>query len=387
MFAQTDNKSGYIITNSNEKITGLISLKNEYLSSKKCVFKSDSSEDFVTYTPDEILEYGSEGVFLFRSREVKTDKGTEMLFLDCLVDGISDLYFLPSDEEPSYFLEKNGEINILKQDISIIEAEGGGRDYQKKSDKYKGVFMYLYADAQSLYPLIKKSTFSHNSLIKVAKKYHELTCDEYECRVYTPQSKSKVYIEPMLGYGIGKSQIGRDTGLEVYRTNRLITGTYITATMGRFRNRFGVSSGLLYRKVKESGKFKIIGTNANQINFEYEAFMIPILINRRITIGKSTLSLGAGLIFTRMIGFDKSDARITYETDREDFVFDLNFPNESYMGFIGRVGWIYDLSEKIYARLDMSYLGSQSSYVNEVFLERKNEFFFGSINLGFKVLN
>ncbi len=75
MFAQTYNtQRGYIVTNENDTITGLIKEQNKL--SEKILFKPDRSGDFREYTPEKIRMFSYEGGYYYKALQVPTKRCT-----------------------------------------------------------------------------------------------------------------------------------------------------------------------------------------------------------------------------------------------------------------------------------------------------------------------
>jgi hypothetical protein len=141
-FSQSDYRHGYIITNSHDTIEGLIDYGNINVSAYYCFFKKDSNSIAVKYTPDEILRVNIPDSRLLVSKEIQFEDKTERLFLEYLVNGVIDLYFLREKSgKDYYFVEKNDQIFELSNYTRIINMDG--IKYEKESKQYIGALKYL----------------------------------------------------------------------------------------------------------------------------------------------------------------------------------------------------------------------------------------------------
>lgn len=57
IYSQENPERGFIITNNNDTIYGMLDFRTERLNSKQCAFKADTSDEYKTYTPDDIVGY------------------------------------------------------------------------------------------------------------------------------------------------------------------------------------------------------------------------------------------------------------------------------------------------------------------------------------------
>ena len=93
-YGQRDYKPGYIITNKNDTVHGFINLKSNYQNSRQCEFKRNIDQEPDTYLPFDIKGYRVENSKFYVSKEVPLNDTTEKVFLEYLVEGIVNLYYL-----------------------------------------------------------------------------------------------------------------------------------------------------------------------------------------------------------------------------------------------------------------------------------------------------
>ncbi len=198
-YCQNDFIRGFIITKNNDTIQGLIDHTNANLLAKYCYFKFDNDKDIIEYSPLDINGYGFEYGKLFQSRNVDFQGKNEYFFLELLVDGKIDLYFLRKGSLDFFFIEKENKIMRLSNDE--IRSFRNGVLTSKESKEYIGVLNYFMRDANNFSDRIKTSELNYKSITNLIVDYHNNVCtDEEICIEYYKNSrlgttsKWKIYI-------------------------------------------------------------------------------------------------------------------------------------------------------------------------------------------------
>ncbi|MGD2036077.1 MAG: hypothetical protein PVF73_13520, partial [Bacteroidales bacterium] len=139
-----------------------------------------------------------------------------LVFLEFLVDGISDLYYYKNDSKNCYFLDKDGyDMVELATEGEILLKDGNGKDRITYDERYKGALKYYFSDCPEIYSDIDYASFDHGSFIKISRKYHEKVCPGEDCIVYTRNTKMKVFFGPKLG--LDYSMVGLETSSDYAR--------------------------------------------------------------------------------------------------------------------------------------------------------------------------
>lgn len=201
LFAQSDYRNGYIITNAGEKQSGWIDFKGGLLNSKSCSFKTDTLAEAKRYMPGEIKAYRFENSKYYASKEIKDSGSSKTVFLECLIEGKVTIYYLLNESGEHYYIEKDGKLSeMLNKDVSF---EKGGTRYVHKSGQYKGILKYYMSDCPDLTSQITDTEFDKKSLIKISKTYHERVCKDKQCIVYEKNiQKVKLHLGVVASYGI-----------------------------------------------------------------------------------------------------------------------------------------------------------------------------------------
>ncbi|WP_291860316.1 hypothetical protein [Marinilabilia sp.] len=201
--AQSDFRPGYVISNSQDTVFGQVDYRGDIRNMKVCTFIPTGQATEKEYYPGDVYgyRYSDNGKF-YVSKFIDTDEVTDTVFVEFLLEGISNLYYYEQPQYATYLVEQeNGEIYELTNEDVISEHEG--KVYSTKSQRYKGVLKYAFADAPDISSRISSTNYTHESLIKVTKQYHDYVCDGEQCVIYEKNvRKGKLNVVPLLGYSI-----------------------------------------------------------------------------------------------------------------------------------------------------------------------------------------
>lgn len=181
--AQTDFRSGFIITNNNDTIHGLIDYKGNKANARKCIFTSDINSKKQVFTPEEIKSYRFTNSKYYISKYVKIENKEKQLFLEYLIKGIVSIYYY-RDKHGEHYLagDESGDIHELKNEKKEIVKNN--ISYLKPSKKYIGILKYLFNESPSISNRALNTRLNRKSLIKLAHDYHDEVCSDGECLIY-----------------------------------------------------------------------------------------------------------------------------------------------------------------------------------------------------------
>ena len=202
--AQSVFKNGYIITNQNDTINGLVDYRGEIRNMRVCKFKKDERSDVQTYMPGSIKGYRfTEGKY-FISKYIETKSFTDTVFVEFLLKGVSNLYYYNNANYSSYFIESDeGQLLELIDQEEMVEENGV--TYIKKNTRYHGNLIYAFKECPEIRRDAEKVKIGHKSLIEITKKYHDYMCDDEQCIVYEKKLPFlRVQLIPMVGYAMSQ---------------------------------------------------------------------------------------------------------------------------------------------------------------------------------------
>lgn len=246
--AQTNFKNGYVINNEGDTLYGKIDFRGDLLMSRVCKFKG--SDDSVNeYAPQDIYGYRFIDSKYYVTKEINNEK----VFLEYLIKGKVNIYYLRDEKGDHYFLEKEG------VPLTIIPYEEGIKYVDNKpvyfqSTKHIGILNYYMQDASGIIKNIKNvEKPEHQNLIELAKKYHNSVCEDEECIVFEKkQSLFKVNFEVLAG----TVYLNNINNLR-HRFN-LQTGAIINIWMPRTNEKIYIKTGLLYSRVVQDDETRKI---------------------------------------------------------------------------------------------------------------------------------
>jgi hypothetical protein len=98
-FSQSNFKEGYLITLTNDTVYGLIDFRTDYTNAEVCRFMKSPDAAVETYLPGSIAGYRfvAEGKY-YVSKKVVFENLNQTYFLEFLLQGLRNLYYLPFDK-------------------------------------------------------------------------------------------------------------------------------------------------------------------------------------------------------------------------------------------------------------------------------------------------
>lgn len=352
--AQSNYKKGYIITNKNDTINGLIDFRSDIINCSLCKFKlSENAEEQIFY-PNDLIAYRliKEGKY-YVSRTIKINNELQKVFLEYLVQGIKDLFYYPQDYG-CYFIEnEDGKmVAITKEPDKII-------DNKYITDiKYKGRLAYIFRESKSVSKLAGNAFFNRKDMINLTKKYHsEICAPGEECIVFTNDYK-KSFIEYDFsvygGFQMVEVIFKENTLAEHFKSAKSIQpviGGQLNISSPRFLKTLSMQIDASMSKLEgcedyaneteniviyEKYKFKSLMANG-AIGFKYA---LPIIYKIRPTIeagiNYSHLLNSSNTLYQEIKGYDAVSQK------KIDNYYSLPL---NYYGFNGGAGFDYQLNK------------------------------------------
>lgn len=363
---QTNFRPGYIITNENDTIKGLVDLRGDARNSKKCDFKENESAVAKEYLPFSIKGYRFADGKFYISKKVKY-KGEDIeLFLEFLVKGIFNLYFYTEGVDLHYFIEKTDgnllELTNAQRQLIINEVT-----YSRESKDYIGQLKYALADCPQIYSLIDQAGFNNKSLIEITRKYHDYVCHDGKCIIYEKQLPGiKVKFGPFISVNSSSLKFKYSpmyAAIHFDETAYPTIGLLLNASLPRLNEK------LSFQASAEFGKsyFHGVGTSPYTSSFE------------EVHLHTSTLKVKGGLKYTYpkgkirptlMIGANvlkimNSNGRRVEEALRDLVIYtteinDVPIPN-ILVGFNVDLGVDYHLSSSFIVFCNLGYDSSNGT--------------------------
>lgn len=208
VFAKYNYKPGYIVTLTNDTVHGLVDYGSAAHNSAHCTFRKDSLSPATDYLPAELNGYGFSFNRHFVTKKIRLDSTSivRSFFMEHLVNGSVDLYFLDDLGLTYFFIEQKNELYVLKnEEVKFIE---NGTAYTRRSNSYKRTLKYLLQDVPSILPDIDRTAFNRKSLIALIENYHKAGKSPYvtyhDLKIKAPHEKWKFHFGVNAGYTYSK---------------------------------------------------------------------------------------------------------------------------------------------------------------------------------------
>ena len=295
-YGQTGYKPGYIITNDFDTLKGVIKLKSNYLNSRSCDFMDGSNQNPKNYSPSEIRGYRIENSKYYVSKDITIDSSKQKVFLEYLVAGIVDLYYLRELQKEYYFFEKDGQLTPLSNDGSVITVKAKGysgeyeSNYYKNSNQYKRVLTYFFQDSPAVSSKIQNTRFDYKSLINITVDYHNAVCFDKKCIDFTKSTKQSIFFETYLG--MIDSRMGLYTSKDYATQINLYGGFQLRFKPFKRFSRWNFLTGMNFSTNSYLGEFNntLYTTDyikTYRIHTQYSILRIPLTFD--YTIGQGRL--------------------------------------------------------------------------------------------------
>lgn len=192
--AQRNPVEGYIITNQNDTIQGVIDYRTTAENCVSCFFKTAGEADFRQYLPGDIKGYrfASDGVY-YISRTITIENKPLHSFVEFLIQGgVSLMHYVSVGRYDYYiFIGEDGKEVVVKDD-----------QYKSNSEKAPYLFKERLKQRRELFPIFEKSTdmldqlckmpYKSENLTNLVHKYDETFCSDQVCVRYEyDRKKSK----------------------------------------------------------------------------------------------------------------------------------------------------------------------------------------------------
>ena len=353
--AQFDFRGGYYITLENDTIHGLLDYRGDVKNAQACIFKKTDSAESVRFNPGEINAYRfTEGKF-YISRQIKTGDEERMVFLEFLVDGITNLYFFRDINYYVYFLEdKNGKLLELSNE-TITEKIDGKSDIQRNTNRHIGVMKATFADCKEIQPQINNVSLTHKSLIKLTKKYHDYVCDDDVCIVYEKTIQPiTVRFAPVLKAGVAdlKFDVGFFTNYNFNPELFYGVGFLTNVVFPGINEKLSFEAGLDFNVYNLHGYFEVQnGTIMEYYNVYFDFFSLQPTLAIKYTFPtgkiKPTIALGGYADFFSGINEKVVSARQYPDTTITHTTTETPLAHGVFGGFL-QLGLNYDIAERTF---------------------------------------
>ena len=208
--AQTNPKSGYVITNTGDTIRGVIDFRTNEKLSKQCEFWANGERESKVYLPGDIegFRFDNNGKY-FVARRLNVTGTPELYFAEFMVQGKMNLYCVTFKGDEYYFFEReDGEMaeltNRYTTYVTIDAAVQGTKDIVKEKKQQYGKVKMLLQQSKNAVAEMDDNNMTRKKLVNVVRDYHNDVCtDGSTCMVYEYDEKTdhlKTHFKAFAGY-------------------------------------------------------------------------------------------------------------------------------------------------------------------------------------------
>jgi len=377
-------RSGYIITNQDDTIPGLLKYQKSKKAAQFCYFKKEEKSKVKEYRPFDIKGYRFEEDKYYLSKNVFLFSDTVAVFLEYLIRGTANMYYLHADDE-HYFIEteRNGMVELTEKERIIHRDDG---TYLAPSI-YKGKLISSLDDYKGIENRVQKVQLNHQSLIDLAKDYHDVVCDSVQCIIFEKKVKP---LKLRFGLLAGVSSDHLNFG------NRMVTNQFIVPYFGisfsltnisvadeRFFIQFNAiykqfskvtfqnhedytdrleltyNDNIYYLKPESQPGLpeSIYPVTSLNVDLKIRAFQFPLIVNYFILTGKVKPYLGIG--FNNMLVVSQNE-NLIYQTFYERY--EKTIPS-FLLGVSGNLGCYWELkNDIIFLNISASKIRNYNNY-------------------------
>lgn len=353
LISQKDFKPGFIIKNEQDTIYGLINVNSNSKNSLSCEFKKEENAVVQHYKPFDIQAYKIDHEKFYVSKEVVFNDEKKQFFLEYLVNGIVDLFYLNYNTLGYFYIEKGDTIVRLSNNEYDYKNKYGTK-YRTNSKQYKGTLKYLFNDSPEIFNKINNTSLSIKPMISLTEDYHNSVCDDYKCINYRKNTKIDISIEPYVGYVY--SIMGLQNSNDKYSDNSLGFGVNMRLSSLTTRRFWNYIIGINYSSNAFNGDFthtngKYERTHRAEIN--YSLVKIPLKIEYTFPGKRIQPSILFG--YNNIFVFNANSSLEIVTT-----VDDYTIPDESKIrtyqyGIVGGVGIKIPVNERYSINLNGEY--------------------------------
>ena len=372
---------GYFITLENDTIHGQIKDYGAKKNGLICIFKNESSETQIAYKPGEIKGYYVKNK-LYVSKYIKEKDNSE--FAEFLIDGILDLYFIVSQDESNFIIEKeNGEQYLITTLRNVATNEDMANVKHQINSKNYGRLKYAMQDYQPIFSQIDNTNPSNRkSMSKLVMDYHRGITGNSSYVTYSKDKPMQIYAGVSTGINISNISF---TGIDI--SDYLIKAEHPSDLNLKYGIDISICAPSLSERLSadfilEKSRLNLTYTYDEDFesifNFDFSFLTTGLCLNYIIIQKKLTISPYAGLFVMNIIDL--------VQTREIEIGYHRNFllTNDFFLTLSSGINLNIPLSEKrnILLRSTAGYYYGISSFESNIVLGS----YYKNISLGLTLL-
>lgn len=325
-----------------DTVFGEIALLGDKSMNKECIYWYNNK--ISKYYPNEIKSYGLIGSNRYVSKNINNTD----VFLEYLIEGKINIYYLQNESGTHYYIEKE---SLGMEELTYKEElvkRPDGKEYLSRSTNHVHILNKYTADVPDMVKfqreIAKIRKPNHHDLIGIAKKYHEEVCPEEASTLFKQKSKTRIDIELTGGFTKYGTSVFNE---QPAGGTNLMGGVHLYLWLPKDGNNFYIKTGVLFSSQEEMerkntsmlGDYEYIKTGKKKVYYRIPLFLEYIFdksdfIQPRIGIGLNfhqfnNIALGpsAGINIKLSQKFRLS---LNYELDWTTKSFPDKICNQSY---------------------------------------------------------
>ena len=360
--AQTNPKSGYIITNNGDTVRGVIDYRTNEKLSKQCVFWPGGGSESHTYMPGDIegFRFDNGGKY-FVTRRLNVTGEPQLYFAEFMVQGKMNLYCVAYNRDEYYFFEReDGEMAQLTNRAFLTSSslQDEQNKIQEKKEQY-GKVKILLKDSWKAVNDMSEKDMTRRKLVNVVRDYHNDVCtDGSTCMVYEYNEKSdkaKTHFKVFAGYSYYSKErtVKQNLPDESYHGSTFEIGLGVETEIERAMKGGSVELGIAYSP-KASFEHDVLvrgGVQPSHTVYERSRATANIGVVKRFGNGKITPLVRGGGFY--VLHFGNKEYR--YYMSKQ--IVDLSWENTAFFGAYLGAG-VQMMIGKHYGRLHADFYKS-----------------------------
>ena len=195
LHAQVNPKQGYIITNENDTVMGVIDYRSNRRNAHECIFQKEGKGEYVSYYPADIKGYRflDNGAF-YVAKRVNIANKDQLLFAEYLLKGGVSLYYFDYEDGTFYYFESDEGKTGLVQERNFLDYNTKEKQEFRRHDMDK--LAQVFHKSSETVEQLWKTDYSKKNLTKLTRKYSEEYCTEYgDCVQFVYDEKKTASIK------------------------------------------------------------------------------------------------------------------------------------------------------------------------------------------------
>jgi hypothetical protein len=384
LLGQINYKKGFIITNQQDTLRGLISDAGTIRNSRVCVYKADLHSIPVKYYPNDIQFFALDGDKQYQSLEVFEKGEFKKTFLEVLVKGNVNLYYFYKNNEMKFFIEKTkdslialtnkkvpipisttGLYGLINNDKSPLQSDRFEEQFNANIyiDLYKDTLATLFSDKQEIVNELPNLKYTHRSIMGITKEYIYQSCGEGDCLQYEKNLKlSKPYFGFYSGIQLSNMVYWKSKGLSDKSEGRVVSNSFPSVPVGLFIE-FPLTRISELISLKVEMKINNIDFNQGTIQLPDSLSYIlissgsigfPVSLHYRVLNSKISPTIGAGKNFSFIY-----KSQVTIEDNNE-----LALHKNQRGGWFAELGVDYKIKPRFIAFADLRVESFKNLIIN-----------------------